>query len=202
MKLYHSLTSPFVRNVLAVIDHHVLTSAVEVVSINPFEERPALQARNPLGKIPALELDDGSILFDSSVIVDYLDQLGNGSGLFEHQDISPHHIRTLYALSNGVLDAALASVMEMRRPKTEQSAMWMERWQENILSGVSAMADELPRLTEHRLMPHLSFGVTLDYLMFRLPHIDWQAKYPRLAGWAAQELETDFHKKTDPRLAA
>jgi glutathione S-transferase len=193
-----------VRIVRVALDHHGLTEAVELVSTVPFDEkgRASLLAMNPLGKIPALRLDDGEVLFDSSVIVSYIDDIGHGSGLFDSDDLSPYYLRTLYAMTNGMLDAAVASVMEvMQRPEEERSPKWLARWEENILASVEMMAAHLDRVKGTGLIPEIAFVVALDYLQFRLGHIDWQSRHPALADWVKEELEQDIYRATDPRLA-
>ncbi|NOX94824.1 MAG: hypothetical protein GXP04_06910 [Alphaproteobacteria bacterium] len=204
MKLYHSQTSPFVRTVLVVLDHHCLLASVETVSLDLFcgGDRQQLLMKNPVGKIPALELDDGEVIFDSSVIVDYIDEIGHGAGLFDSKALSPHRLRTFYALSNGMMDAAVSSVMEvLQRSEELQSEKWLARWEESIMTSVRQISICLPQIRDTGLMPELSFVVALDYLNFRLPHIEWQAKYPKLAIWVKEQLKQDIYRKTDPRLA-
>ncbi len=201
MKLYCSLTSPFARNVRLVMAHHNLTEAVEVVITSPFDDEAKLREKNPLCKIPALELDNGEMIYDSSVIVDYFDQLGEGDGLFESDDIAPYRIRTIYSLADGVLDSAISCVLEGRRVAEDRSAHWLERWQQNILDGIVEMERMLPEIRKTTLMPRYSFVTTADFISFRLPHVNWKEAAPSLAAWINDELKQDHFVETDPRLA-
>ncbi|NHK28002.1 hypothetical protein FF098_008810 [Parvularcula flava] len=201
MKLYGSTTSPFVRNCFLVAAHHGLGESLEVVRIDTAGDRAHLQAMNPLGKIPVLETDDGEMIYDSAVICDYLDTIGEGDSLFVNEDLPPWRIRTLLALCNGVLDACVSrTMMRLRTPDGEaQSPWWMQRWADNVATGVKAMAASLDEITDHKTMASIAFVTTLDYLDFRMPELGWRTDYPDMAAWVDEQLAQDLFKSTDPR---
>lgn len=201
MKLFGSITSPFVRNCLLVAAHHGLGDSLEVVRIDTAGERARLQAMNPLGKIPVLETDDGEMIYDSAVICDYLDNLGDGESLFVAQEIAPWRIRTLLALCNGVLDACVSrTMMRLRTPEGEvQSPWWMQRWADNVSVGVAAMAASLDEVRTTRTIASIAFVTTLDYLDFRMPEMGWRTEYREMAAWVDEQLARDAFTATDPR---
>jgi len=201
MRLFGSTTSPFVRNCVLVAAHHGLGDALEVVRIDTAGERARLQAMNPLGKIPVLETDDGDMIYDSAVICDYLDNLGDGEPLFATEKLAPWQVRTLLALSNGVLDACVSrTMMRLRTPEGEaQSPWWMQRWAENVAVGVTAMATHLAEVKDPKTMASIAFVTTLDYLDFRMPELGWRKEYPDMAAWVDAQLALDVFKSTDPR---
>ncbi|GGD13897.1 glutathione S-transferase N-terminal domain-containing protein [Aquisalinus flavus] len=201
MKLFGSTTSPFVRNCLLVAAHHGFGNELEVVRIDTAAERARLQAMNPLGKIPVLETDDGELIYDSAVICDYLDTLGDGESLFVGEEMAPWRIRTLLALCNGVLDACVSrTMMRLRTPQGEaQSPWWMQRWADNVGTGVGAMAACLDEIRTNRTMASIAFVTTLDYLDFRMPELGWRDGYSDMAVWVDEQLALDVFKATDPR---
>ena len=201
MRLFGSTTSPFVRNCLLVAAHHGLADDLEVVRIDTAGERARLQAMNPLGKIPVLETGDGEMIYDSAVICDYLDNLGDGESLFAMEAMAPWRIRTLLALCNGVLDACVSrTMMRLRTPQGEaQSPWWMQRWADNVATGVAAMAASLDEVSANRTMASIAFVTTLDYLDFRMPELGWRADYPGMAEWVDAQLALDEFKSTNPR---
>lgn len=201
MTLYGSTTSPYVRLCRLVIAHHGLEEAVTLQPIDTEAERAALREKNPLGKIPLLEIEGGEMIYDSPVICDYLDNLGQADSLFAHETLSPWRIRTLLALSNGILDNAVARTMMLKRtPDPEdQSQRWMDRWVENICVGLDAMAVCFAEAKDSGTIAELSFPVTLDYISFRLPELDWRAAQPEMAVWAEEALQLPRYVDTDPR---
>ena len=199
--LLYQTHSPFARKALVFALECGLGDRIEVIhqETSPTNRNDRVFRANPLGKVPVLILENGATIFDSPVIIDFLNQMGRGPDLFAHEELPVHELRTLFALSNGVLDAALLSVLELRRPEQEQSVMWLERWRENILAGVGLMAQRFAQLGTQDNMASLSFGVALDYLMFRLPDIDWRTRHPDLTIWAAEQLKRPVFTNTDPR---
>lgn len=200
MKLYGSTTSPFVRLVRLVARHHGLDGEIEFVPIDTMKDREALQARNPLGKIPVLETGEGEFVFDSPVICDYLDNLGDGESLFITEAVSPWQVRTLLALSNGTLDAFVnRAMMQFRTPDpADQSQWWLARWRENGLSGIAAMAACLDEVKESGSIAEISFPVAMDYIDFRNPDLGWRGDHPAFAEWIDAQLASDFFVSTTP----
>ncbi len=186
MKLYQSFTSPYARKVRVVIREKGLGGRVEEVEANPFEPSDALQGANPLHRLPALTLDEGEgidgVMFDSPIICAYLEDLAPEPPLV---GTGPERWRALRgeALSDGMLDAAFAIVMERRRPEAEQSKTWQDRWAGQIMRAAD-VAEAESSLREGPLsIGQIGLGVALGYLDFRLPDLGWREGRPVLAAW-------------------
>lgn len=199
MQLYYSVTSPFARKV------HMLALAaklpdLELVKANPLTDE-ALRAVNPLGKVPAL-VDGDMVLVDSPLISEYLDDkavaLGNSS-FFDRGGKAYYAHQSVHALADGILDAAVATVMERRRQDSEKSAHWMRRWHLAITGTLDWL--NVQQLGE-AANPHIgTFAAVaaLGYLDFRLTDLDWRKQRPDLASWYSSVLHVDWVKMTEPR---
>lgn len=187
MRLFHSPTSPYVRKVMVVLHETGLLPQVELISTagTPLDPGTMPLGQNPLGKIPALERDDGPAIYDSRVICRYLDALA-GAGLYPPAPREWDTL-TLEATADGILDAALLMVYESRlRPEDLRYAPWVE--------GQWAKIDRALDTVESRWMDHLSgpldmgqlaLAVALGYVDFRHGARDWRENRPRLAAWEA-----------------
>ncbi|QYZ71977.1 glutathione S-transferase [Neotabrizicola shimadae] len=185
MRLFHSPASPFVRKVMVVLHETGLLSETELVgaSGNPVEPGSMPVAHNPLGKIPALVLDDGRCLFDSRVICRYLDARAR-AGLYGEGDMLWDTLAT-EALADGMMEAAVLIVYESRiRPEDLRYAPWVEGQWSKIARGLAALEDRADDLAQAPFgMAQIAVASALGYLTFRLPHRDWPATAPRLAAW-------------------
>jgi len=187
MTLHWSPRSPYVRKVMIVAHELGLASRLRVVRTvtGGTTPHPALMTRNPLGKIPTLELDDGTVLYDSPVICEYLDSLHGGTRLFPQGQERFIALRRL-ALGDGMLDTALAWVGELRRPAALQSAPHMVLWEAKLRACGDALEREADALAASPFgIGHIGIGVALGYLDFRLPQLAWRDGHPRLAAWQA-----------------
>ena len=193
MKLRYSTTSPFVRKV------HVL--ALETGQIDRIElvktvtTDPDLGRNNPLQKVPAMELDDGSSLYDSRVICEYLDSQAGGK-FFPAPGPARWTALRRQALADGMMDAAVLRMMESKKPENLRSADWDQRQKLKVTQGVAALeADHLgPQLD----IGTLSVVIVLDYLDFRFKAEDWRPAHPKLAAWHKTFSERASLKKTLP----
>ncbi|WP_083800634.1 glutathione S-transferase [Rhodobacter ferrooxidans] len=187
MRLYHSPTSPFVRKVMVLLHETGQLSQVSLIAAvgTPVDAGSMPLAQNPLGKIPALERDDGPALYDSRVICRYLDGLA-GAGLYPEAPRLWDSL-TLEATADGMLEAAVLMVYETRlRPEDKQFAPWVD--------GQWAKIDRALDALESRWIDHLggaldigqiAIGCALGYLDFRHSARDWRARRPDLAAWEA-----------------
>ena len=182
MQLLFSPTSPYVRKVRIVAWEKGLSPEITLVTASPFDHVGPVIAANPLGKLPALILDDGSALYDSPVICEYLDALGEGPRLLPAEGEARWEALRLQALADGVIDAAFSVVMELRRPESERSADWIGRWRTAISRAVLAAAN---RPTEDGAwgLGEISLACALGYIDFRLPDLVWRPTAPALADW-------------------
>lgn len=187
MRLYHSPTSPFVRKVMVVLIETGQAEAVMLVpaSGNPVDPGSMPLVQNPLGKIPALERDDGPALYDSRVICRFLDALAG------HRLYPPPprlwETLTLEATADGLLDAAVLIVYETRiRPEAHRFAPWAEGQQGKIARALDTIeARWLSHLHGPLDIGQIALGCALGYLDFRQPEHDWRPGRPGLAAWAA-----------------
>ena len=185
MKLYHNPASPFVRKVRVTAAELGMTDRIELlaVTITPTAPGDQVPAKNPLGKIPALERDGGPTIYDSPVICRYLDDLAGGR-------LYPGGARlwetlTLEATADGIMDAAVLMVYEGRvRPQELHYAAWIEAQWSKVARALDAL--------EARWMAHLAgpldigqiaTGCALGYLDFRHGGRDWRGSRPALARW-------------------
>ncbi len=199
MQLLSSPTSPFARKARVMILERGLD--VEVVGANPFgaaEEVGALRRANPLGKIPALILDDGQVLFDSPVICEYLDTLGDAAPLVPKSGPARWTALRRQALGDGVAEAGFNIVMEGRRPAELRSDEWIVRWRGAILCAAAAIEAELTADAEAFDLGAITLACAFGYIRFRLPDIHWAAGNPRLSTWINALLARDSLAATAP----
>lgn len=196
MRLFYSAASPYARKVRAVVVEKGLTDRVELVASNPLSEINDLKLINPLGKIPALVLEDNRVLIDSPVICEYLDLLGRGPNLIPASGDERFHVLTRQATADGIMDAAFNLVMEHRRPAGEQSSAWIRRWTEAILRTIQSLAPSQSKYSFD--LGDIAVACALGYLNFRLPEIDWRKDAPELAAWEANVKTRPSLVKTAP----
>jgi glutathione S-transferase len=184
MKLYYHPISPFVRKVLVVAHENGLAGRIETVLTDTLDER--LRAINPLAKIPALALEDGTVLYDSRVICEYLDAMGPGAMLPAAGE-ARWRVRLLEALGDGVADGVLRIVMENRRPEDDRHADVIVRQQRAVMAGLAEVERQLEpgRFT----LGEAAVACAIGYLEMRLPQQHWRAAHPRLAAWYDAALQ-------------
>ncbi len=199
MRLFYSATSPYARKIRIIITLKGLKDAVEQLACNAFADPAALREANPLGKVPALVLDDGRTLYDSPLIAEYLDTLpSDRPALIPPVGAPRWEILRQQALGDGILDAAFALVIEMRRPEGQQSSYWKARWQSAIERALLVMERDSAGFNDTVTLGQISFACGLGYLDFRLPAIDWRAITPGTAHWYADFSKRPFMVQTVP----
>ncbi|MDP1654180.1 MAG: glutathione S-transferase N-terminal domain-containing protein [Rhodocyclaceae bacterium] len=183
MKLLGSLTSPYVRKTRIVLAEKKIDC--ELVIDNGGPDGSGLAEHNPLCRIPVLVLEDGGSLFDSRVIVEYLDNLAPNNRLIPPPGRERTLIRRWEALCDGICDAATSAVMESRRPDGERSQSWIDRQRKIIGFSLAACARDLGEQAWCHgtaiTLADIALGSTLGYLVFRFPDINWRTPYPNLA---------------------
>ena len=183
MKLYHSTTSPYVRKVRVVAIEKALADRIELVAANPWPDPAAIVGANPLGKVPVLVTDAGLALYDSPVICEYLDTLVAAPRLIPAAGDARWRVLRTQALADGILDAAVAIVLERRRPEAERSTMSQQRATAAIRRGVQALAGDLGTPQGALDLGQLAAGVAFGYLEFRLPDLDVGAGQAVVRDW-------------------
>lgn len=183
MKLIGSHTSPYTRKVRIVLAEKKID--YEFVIDSPWLADSTVPGINPLGKIPVLVLDDDTPLFDSRVIVEYIDNVTPNNKLFPAPNRERTEVKRWEALADGLCDAAVAALLEGKRPANEQSANWIERQRDKVARSLEFMSKELADksfcMGTHISMADLAVGTALGYLSFRFPDIEWHAAHPNLA---------------------
>ena len=186
MKLCHSQSSPFVRKVK--LAAHVLgfASEMELIETNTMDADDPIRSINPLGKIPALE-DGGATLYDSRVIVEYLDAKAGGGKLIPAAGAARFETLTRAALMDGILDAAILVVYEGRmRPEEKYVESFVTYQCEKIRRGLEVIAASSPQY-RNAAMPdvgEISLACVLDYLDFR-QQLNWRSHAANLQDWLA-----------------
>lgn len=201
MKLIGSLTSPYVRKARIVLAEKKIE--YDLVLDNPWNADTGVARLNPLGKVPVLVLDDDSTLFDSRVIVEYLDSVTPNNRLLPAPGRERIRIKRWEALADGVCDAAVAAFLEEKRPDNEKSASWIERQREKILRSLEMMSEELgeqPWCTGNTFsLADIAVGASLGYLIFRFSALDWRTAHPNLARLYDELMERPSFAETVPQ---
>src|SRR5262249_45904693 len=173
MKLIASLTSPYARKVRIALAEKKIE--YELVEAAPFAPDTTVPEHNPLGKVPVLVLDDGTNLFDSRVIVEYLDTVSPVSRLIPEPSRQRIAVKRWEALADGICDAAATIVLEARRSAKQQNREWIERHRLKIDRGVAELSGELAEKAwcngEAYSLADIAAGCALGYLDFRHPGI-------------------------------
>ncbi len=197
MKLFGSPASPYVRNVRVLIHEKGLGDRIAWEPADPMCDPPELIAANPLGLVPTLVRDDGEGLFDSAVIANFVDTLA-APRLIPVEGEAGWAGARLRAVADGVLDVAVRTVQETRRPDSEQSPTWIVRWRTAIERAADWLERDSVRFERSVEFPALSVAVTLGYLDFRRPEIDWRAGRPRLTRFYAAVAQRPSLAATAP----
>jgi glutathione S-transferase len=203
MKLLASLASPYTRKVRIVLAEKKIDCDMELVDVAPADN--PVNAHNPLGKIPTLLLDDGTALYDSRVIVEFLDGKSPISRLIPEDLRDRVAVRRWEALADGVLDAGLLVRYESLRDKRERSQAWTDKQLSRIKRGMAQMSTELAERpwchAERYSLADIAAGCCLGWLGFRKPgELDWLAQYPALARHYEKLMARPAFADTVPQL--
>jgi glutathione S-transferase len=190
MKLLGSLTSPYVRKVRIVMAEKKLDYQLALEDVWASE---AIMTANPLGKVPCLVLEGGEAVFDSRVIVEYVDTLSPVGRLIPASGRERAEVRTWEALADGMLDASIEARLEQTwsgRSDSQRCGAWIARQMGKVDAAVAAMAKGLgdkPFASGiHFSLADIAVGCALGYLDFRFAHIDWRSAHPNLARLASK----------------
>ena len=197
MKLRVSSTSPFVRKVSIFAIEAGLESRIESVPTQAWSPDTDLPKDNPLGKIPTLIADDGTSVYDSHVICEYLDTLHGGKKLIP---AGPGRIAqlTLHAMADGILEAGVAIRIETAvRPKEFQWQGWVDRQMAAITRSLDQLEKECPNWGDDFLIGQIAVATALGYVDFRLK-LNWREGRPNLAAWEAKAAKRPSLAQTLP----
>jgi glutathione S-transferase len=180
--LRSSPASPFGRKVKIAALELGLMDRIEIVVADTNDPAEPLRRQNPLGKIPTLVLEDGTTLFDSRVIVDYLDHIAGGGRLIPTGDERFAQLR-LQALADGLCDAALLQVYEIRfRPEEGRNAAWVANQAGKVERALAALEAAPPTYPDRPRIGEIALAAALGYLDLRFAGT-WRANHPHLVAW-------------------
>lgn len=202
MKLIGSLSSPYVRKVRVAMAEKKLD--YEFIQENVWHPDTQIQESNPLGKVPCLIMEDGGAMFDSRVIVEYLDTLSPVGKLIPVQGRERASVKCWEALADGILEAGILMRLEKTlRPPEQQSQEWIDRQMKKVRAGLKAMSTgfaETPFCAgNHYTLADVAVGCTLGWLSFRFPELDWRQDYPNLERLFEKLSERQSFKDTVPQ---
>ena len=202
MKLLGSLASPYTRKVRVVLAEKKIDCELEVVDVQPVEN--PVNALNPLGKVPTLVLGDGTALYDSRVIAEFLDARSPIGRLIPDETRDRVAVRRWEALADGVLDAGLLVRYEAQRKELERSQAWSDKQVARMQRALAAMAKDLEGRTwchnDRYSLADIALGCCLGWLDFRKPgELDWHAQYATLAQHYRKLMERAAFADTVPQ---
>ncbi|AVO61678.1 glutathione S-transferase [Pseudomonas chlororaphis] len=202
MTLFHNPASPYVRKVMVLLHEtgQLDRVALQASQLTPVNPDAALNQDNPLGKIPALRLADGNVLYDSRVILDYLDQQHVGNPLIPREGSARWRRLTLAALADGIMDASVLIRYEqaLRAPEKHWE-QWLDGQRDKIRRALAVLeADAIAELASHFDVASISVACALGYLDFRHPDLQWRDAQPRLAAWYAEVIQRPSMLATQP----
>ena len=205
MKLIGALTSPYVRKVRIVMAEKKLDYRLELEDV--WSAGTVIGDSNPLGKVPCLIMEGGEALFDSRVIVEYLDTLSPVGKLIPPSGRERAEVKTWEALADGVLDASILARLEATWPgrkDSERSTAWIERQLKKVNDSLSAMDRALSNRTfcagNHMSLADIAVGCALGYLDFRFPDLDWRGAHPNLGQLFERLMQRQSFKETMPPM--
>jgi glutathione S-transferase len=186
MKLIGAITSPYVRKVRIVLAEKKLD--YQFIPEDVWSASTTITESNPLGKVPCLVMEGGEALFDSRVIVEYLDTLSPVGKLIAGSGRERAAIKTWEALADGLLDASILARLEASWPgrsAQERSQAWIDRQLRKVDDSLAAMSRALGDNAYcsgiHLTLSDIAVGCALGYLNFRFPQIDWASRHPNLS---------------------
>ncbi len=204
MKLIGSLASPFVRKVRIVMAEKKLD--YQFVLADVWADENLVNESNPLGKVPCLVMEGGEAVFDSRVIVEYLDMLSPVGRLIPAGGRERIEVRTWEALADGLLDAAVLARLERTwagRSEAERSSAWEDRQMKKVRACLLAMSQGLGDRAwcagNHFTLGDIALGCSLAWLEFRFPAVEWRSTYPNLGRLTDKLAQRATFADTAPR---
>jgi glutathione S-transferase len=201
MKLLAALISPYTRKVRIFLAEKKIDCEMQIVDVQPVEN--PVNPHNPLGKIPTLVLDDGTPLYDSRVIVEFLDSVSPISRLIPDGTRDRVAVRRWEALADGVVDAGILVRYESVRAKNEQSKAWTDKQVARMHRGMQQLEADLAERTwchgDRYSLADIAVGCCMGWLDFRKPGgVDWKAEYKAVAKHYEKLMERPAFAETVP----
>jgi len=200
VKLFYSPNSPYARKCLVVALELGLRERIETLPGNasPTRRDPDIAAKNPLSKVPTLVADDGTVLFDSPVIAEYLNALGGGK-LIPPDGPARWNVLVEQALGDGILDAALLARYEIAlRPENLRWSDWTSGQLDKVGGGLDEVERRAARFGDRVDLGTIALACMLGYIDFRFAHLEWRSKRPDAAAWFERFAARESMMKTAP----
>jgi glutathione S-transferase len=188
MRLFYSPTSPYVRKLMVLVHETGLADRLELVpvAVSPVTLNAEVAAGNPLVKVPTLMLDDGTGLYDSPVVAEYLDSLHGGRPWFPPAGPARWAALRRQALADGILDAAILVRYELAlRPEDKRWPDWIDGQMRKIRQSLAALEADAKHFAAEPTIGEIAIGCALGYLDFRFASEDWRKGHPALAEFDA-----------------
>jgi glutathione S-transferase len=201
MLLYHTGPSPYGRKVLLTAVECGLRDQIEIVPTNPHDSDAGLLARNPLSKVPTLVCDDGSVLFDSLLICEYLDSLHAGPKLIPATGNARWRCLRRHALAQGIIDCSVTRRVEGWRAPDPDRLKHIQRMVANTNRALDEFEREPNDVTAQLSLDQITLGCALGFLDFRFPDHHWRQGRPSLASWFAEFDSRQSMRITRPQDA-
>lgn len=198
LKLYCSSNSPYARKVRVTALELAIEDSIQLIDTNPRDHTSGFWKTNPLAKIPALELDDGRVIYDSPVVCEYLAEVHGNRRLLEGSGRDAWAIRTLVALADGTMDAAMLVRLELARPDGERSPTDMAKQLATAARGFDRLQDLLADHDDAPDLGTIAAGCCIAWVPFRHPSIDWLGQRPGLAKWYERFAARESMSRTAP----
>jgi glutathione S-transferase len=201
MQLYHSPTSPYVRKVMVLLHETGLLDRVTLTpaTVTPITNDATVASHNPLTKVPTLTLDDGSDLYDSRVVCEYLDTLHHGAPMIPNGGDARWRVLRVQATADGLLDAALLVRYEtFMRPEDKRWPEWIEGQTGKFMRAVDKLEAEAKAFTSAVTLAEIATACALGYLDFRFGHLPWRDSHPKLAEFMAAFSQRPSMAATQP----
>ena len=200
MKLLYAVNSPYARKVrIVAIEKHIDVELIQVVLSEPDN---LAQYYNPLGKVPVLVLDDEEAIYDSRVIVEFLDHRTPVAHLIPQDHTSKIAVRRWEALADGICDAAIAAMLEQRKPAEQQWQATIDRQLGKVAAGLEVMNNDIAKkkwcVNETFSLADIALGCALGYVDLRFKHLNWQDNCPALAKHYSILIKRPSFKETMP----
>lgn len=196
MKLSYSGASPYVRKAMICAILRGIEGQITDLGLKTADA--ALAVLNPLAKIPTLVLDDGTALYDSPVICEYLDSIGNAPKLFPAVGPARWKALQLQALADGIMDASQPRRREIALPQDDGRKEYIATQRGKVERAIDKLEDEADKLGELTTIGEITVACALGYLDFRYANEPWRAGHPKLAAWYDKVLALPAMKQTTP----
>ena len=183
LTLRYSPSSPFVRKIRIAASVLGLDREIALEPADTMSAGDTIRSQNPLGKIPALVLEDGTVLFDSRVILEYLDHRAGGGRIIPKDANARFAALRLQALADGIMDASVLLVYEGRwRPPERHEPKWIDLQSGKVARALAALEAAPPAFDAPPNVGQIAFACALGYRDFRFPG-SWREDHPRLVAW-------------------